>query len=152
MKMVKKNIHISMNTRVIVNNSSKIISSSLVKGKQMEDTKVIQKRQIKPYREKWRIRYFKKNKLLFCISKKYYVIMGAYVNLLPYSGFVKEGWGTAACSSLSTAVNWFTSLGVQIPTLPIRLNHNMCWHNEFLINFFRLIKIKESCLLHKHST
>lgn len=32
-----------MNTRVIVNNPSKIISSSLVKGKQVEDTKVIQK-------------------------------------------------------------------------------------------------------------
>lgn len=43
MKMVKKNIHISMNTRVIVYNPSKIISSSLVKGKQVEDTKVIQK-------------------------------------------------------------------------------------------------------------
>lgn len=43
MKMVKKNIHISMNTRVIVNNPSKIISSSLVKGKEVEDTKVIQK-------------------------------------------------------------------------------------------------------------
>lgn len=43
MKMVKKNIPISMNTRVIVNNPSKIISSSLVKGKQVEDTKVIQK-------------------------------------------------------------------------------------------------------------
>lgn len=65
MKMVKKNIHISMNTRVIVNNPSKIISSSLVKGKQVEDTKVIQKRQIKPYRKKWRIRYLKKKQITF---------------------------------------------------------------------------------------
>lgn len=46
--MVKFLICISMNTRVIVNNRNKIMSSSSsVKGKQVEDTKAIEKRQIK---------------------------------------------------------------------------------------------------------
>lgn len=75
MKMVKKNIHISMNTRVIVDNPSKIISSSLVKGKQVEDTKVIQKTADQTIKN-LRITYFTKNELLFCIFKKYYVSDG----------------------------------------------------------------------------
>lgn len=59
--MVKFLICIPMNTRVIVNNRNKIISFSFVKGKQVEDTKVIQKRQIKLCRKKLRIKYFYKN-------------------------------------------------------------------------------------------
>lgn len=63
--MVKFLIYISMNTGVIINNRSKIFSSLLVKGKLVEETKVIQKRQIKLYRKKLRIKYFYKKLITF---------------------------------------------------------------------------------------
>lgn len=66
--MVKFLIYISMNTGVIINNRSKIISSLLVKGKLVEETKVIQKRQIKLYRKKLRIKYFYKKLITFFVS------------------------------------------------------------------------------------